>query len=71
MLTGGRDSSGKYMSTIHTFNARRNSWELAGQTTEPRSESAIEVIEDVAQQCPPPPPPPPTAINSGNQGEGG
>ena len=53
MLTGGAEKVyGTMLSTIHTFNVQRNTWELAGQMTEPRSEFAIEVIEDVAQQCP-------------------
>ena len=51
MLTGGYDSSGA-LSTIHTLNVRRNTWELAGQMTSPRYGHAIQVIEDVAQQCP-------------------
>ena len=51
MLTGGIDSSGA-LSTIHTLNMRRNTWELAGQMTSPRYGHAIQVIEDVAQQCP-------------------
>ena len=50
MLTGGYDSG--TLSTIHNFNVRRNTWELAGQMTSPRSEHAIQVIEDVDQQCP-------------------
>ena len=51
ILTGGRDLSGD-LSTILTFNVERNAWELAGQMTEPRWRHAIQVIEDVAQQCP-------------------
>ena len=51
MLTGGSDSSG-VLSTIHSFNVRNNTWELAGQMTSPRWGHAIQVIEDVAQQCP-------------------
>ena len=51
MSTGGSDSSGA-LSTIHTLNMGRNTWELAGQMTSPRYGHAIQVIEDVAQQCP-------------------
>ena len=51
MLTGGSDSSGT-LSTIHTLNVGRNTWELAGQMTSPRVGHAIQVIDDVAQQCP-------------------
>ena len=51
MSTGGKDPSGA-LSTIHSFNVRRNTWELAGQMTKPDYVFAIEVIEDVAQQCP-------------------
>ena len=52
MLKGGAELDEERLSTIHSFNVRRNTWELVGQMTEPRSNFAIEVIEDVAQQCP-------------------
>ena len=51
MLTGGWNEDGG-LSTIHSFNVRQNTWELAGQMISPRVDHAIEVIEDVAQQCP-------------------
>ena len=50
MLTGGSGSSGA-LSTIHTLNVRRNTWELAGKMISPRQAHAIQVIEDVDQQC--------------------
>ena len=40
------------LNTIHTFNERKNTWELVGQMTEPRNGHAIEVIEYEAQKCP-------------------
>ena len=52
MVTGGVFGIADRIGTIHSFNVRRNTWELVGQMTEPRSRFAIEVIEDVAQQCP-------------------
>ena len=57
MLTGGAEwNEVEKFNTIHSLNVRSlgagGAWELVGQMTVPRSMFAIEVIEDVAQQCP-------------------
>ena len=49
-LSGGYDRS--YLNSILSFNRKEESWQPVGQMTVPRSDHAVELIEDVSQLCP-------------------
>ena len=53
-LSGGTTGSESELrlNTIHFFNTTEQSWQPAGQMTVPREYHAVELIEDVSQNCP-------------------
>ena len=52
IIVFGKNIVIRRLSTIHSFNVRRNTRELAGKMKSPRLGQAIQVMEYVAQQCP-------------------
>ena len=52
-LSGGQSSSlmSSQLNTIYSFNKAEESWEQVGEMMEPRSNHAVELIENASQYC--------------------